>query len=277
MEICEKFKGSTIEQWEKILLIALHNHKIEGVEFPRYTHISNLGSATPEESIKEAIRFYRETHRAAWLENMVFDKNTKILDFGCGSTARLGRSFYRDVPRKNVYGIDAMKENIDICKKDISGGNFQLINTKPPIPFEDNTFDYIVSYSVFSHLSQAHGLDWITELARVLKPNGMICITSFGLGHYEVIMQSDPETLPPRRRTVHRNYFEKHGRVPEFLKKGELIYIPSDGEVFDAMEYGWSLLSRKYIERMWGDLLEVVYDIDHPDVLEQAFFALRKK
>ena len=155
--------------------------------------------------------------------------------------------------------------------------NFQHINTKPPLPFENETFDLIVSYSVFSHLSGAHGLAWIRELSRVLKPDGIICITSFGLGHYEVVMTSDPEKLPPNRKNIHLPYFKSRERAPESFKKGDLVYLPGDGAVFDETEYGMTLLSPRYVERMWGDFLELVYHVDHPDVLEQGFFALRKK
>ena len=137
MEIYEKFHGSTIDEWEEALKNALENETVLGVKFPRYTHSSILGSANAEDSISEAMRFYREAHRAAFLEGVKINKDFKILDFGCGATCRLGRSFLREIPARNIYGVDVQPEYVDICKKDIPGREFPTYKHKASPAFRE--------------------------------------------------------------------------------------------------------------------------------------------
>lgn len=46
----------------------------------------------------------------------------------------------------------------------------------PPIPFEDNTFDCVISFQVIEHIKD-DGL-FLKEIARVLKPNGKFIVTT---------------------------------------------------------------------------------------------------
>jgi predicted RNA methylase len=51
---------------------------------------------------------------------------TRILDFGCG-WGRILRFFLKDVPAKNLIGVDVDPEVIEICKETIREGRFEIV------------------------------------------------------------------------------------------------------------------------------------------------------
>jgi ubiquinone/menaquinone biosynthesis C-methylase UbiE len=102
---------------------------------------------------------------------------TKILDFGCG-WGRIIRFFTKDIPATNLWGCDPVEEMIQLCKSQNKWANFEHINSNPPTSFEDNSFDLIYSFSVFSHLSEEFHLSILPEISRILKPGGIYMTTT---------------------------------------------------------------------------------------------------
>jgi len=99
-----------------------------------------------------------------------------VLDFGCG-WGRVIRFFIKDLQPSALWGVDPVEEMIAISKEN-KWCNFKTINTRPPLPFQDDTFDLIYSVSVFSHLSEEMHHSWLLELTRVLKPGGLLMATT---------------------------------------------------------------------------------------------------
>ena len=102
-----------------------------------------------------------------WL-NISSDKN--LLDVGCG-TGALSRAIELNCKPQNLACIDPSKSFIDKAKKRISiKGEFRVGRVEN-IPFENKTFDIIVSglaLNFFPNLESA-----LSEMKRVLKPNGV--------------------------------------------------------------------------------------------------------
>jgi SAM-dependent methyltransferase len=48
--------------------------------------------------------------------------------------------------------------------------------TVPPLPFADNTFDYVVSFQVIEHIK--HDKKFVREVRRVLKPGGKFIVST---------------------------------------------------------------------------------------------------
>lgn len=100
--------------------------------------------------------------------------NSSVLDIGCGSghgSNTLASKF------KTVSGVDISPEAIEYAKKywQLPNIDFRLGDSLN-IPFPDNTFDVVVAFEVFEHLT-----DWrkfLTEIKRVLKPNGLVYIST---------------------------------------------------------------------------------------------------
>lgn len=113
-----------------------------------------------------------------------------ILDWGCGP----GRVI-RHLPDllgegSQVYGTDYNAKSISWCKDNLPNINFNLNTLQPILPYEDGTFDFIYGISIFTHLSEEMHYKWSTELKRVLKPDGILFLTTHG-DNFKSIMTSD--------------------------------------------------------------------------------------
>ncbi len=97
-------------------------------------------------------------------------KKIKVLDFGCGKGEIVELLLENDI---DVVGLDVYEYNDDLKKEksDIFEDKKIIpvkINTK--FPFEDNTFDLIISNMVFEHVENIKFT--ASELNRVLKKDG---------------------------------------------------------------------------------------------------------
>lgn len=118
-----------------------------------------------------------------------------ILDIGSG----IGRTAYaltEFLDKKSTYeGFDVVKSGVEWCKKKISSRypNFNFIyvplhndlyNTnnakasKFSFPYKENTFDKVFLFSVFTHMQPEEIDNYLSEIARVLKPGGQ-CLATF--------------------------------------------------------------------------------------------------
>jgi SAM-dependent methyltransferase len=84
----------------------------------------------------------------------------RILDYGCGNLAPLvALGTARGI---DIYGVDLP------CHQQTE--RFRLLDSEGRIPFDDHTFDIVVSNQVFEHIPQPRPA--LAEVARVLKPGG---------------------------------------------------------------------------------------------------------
>lgn len=106
----------------------------------------------------------------------------KVLDVGCGSGG-LTLTAKRSAGRLgSVYGIDASPEMIDVARKKASQTVTDVVFEVALIeklPFEDSTFDVVISRLVMHHLPDDLKLQAFAEIVRVLKPGGTIFVADF--------------------------------------------------------------------------------------------------
>lgn len=96
-------------------------------------------------------------------------KPTKTLDAGCGSSPNI-----RYLYGSNRTGMDINEKAINFIKH-YSNANF-ITGSVIDIPFSDNTFDMVVCCEVLEHLYQEEVEKALSELVRVLQPNGHIIL-----------------------------------------------------------------------------------------------------
>ncbi len=107
-------------------------------------------------------------------------KNIKILDWGCGP-GRVIRHLPNAIGNgSEYYGTDYNKQSIDWCSKNLPEINFNCNNLEAKLPYQNDFFDAIYGISIFTHLSEQMHYDWYAELYRVLKPNGVMLLTTQG-------------------------------------------------------------------------------------------------
>ena len=95
-----------------------------------------------------------------------------LLEVGCGE----GRGVTWLMPKVERFSaVDKIDEVVKDLKKKFPQGNFSSGNI-PPLPYDDNTFDGVVSFQVIEHIADDNF--YLKEISRVLKPDGFALITT---------------------------------------------------------------------------------------------------
>jgi SAM-dependent methyltransferase len=111
------------------------------------------------------------------------DTPYRILEWGCGP-ARIVRHLpelaRRDGLDVRCSGSDLNRASIAWAAAQIDGVTFAVNDLEPPTQWPSDHFDFVYSWSVFTHLSERRHHLWITELTRVLRPGGVLVVTTHG-------------------------------------------------------------------------------------------------
>jgi len=136
-----------------------------GINFPKKTRAFYKAIEFRRDRLDPFISTYAQFDR--W-------KGKRILEVGCGTGSELVR-FART--GANVIGVDLSFKSADIAKARLCfckcDGEVCQADAES-LPFKKNEFDFVYSWGVLHHtpdISKA-----ISEIHRVLKPNGEICI-----------------------------------------------------------------------------------------------------
>lgn len=130
-------------------------------------------------------RFYDDSYDAArWIMNKLSTytdfENKRVLDWGCGA-GRITRHLPEILPQNSViYGCDIDERAIQWCLANFKEIHFCHHFLLPRLPYESNFFDIVIGISIFTHLSEQYHKEWISEIDRILKPGGILYITTQG-------------------------------------------------------------------------------------------------
>ena len=130
--------------------------------------------------------------------------NDRVLDVGCGM-GRLALSLTKFLSAETEYrGFDTTPGGIDWCQSNITSRYPNFLFQHCPVynrhynaegglpaaefrfPYEDAHFDFVFLYSVFTHMLPPDLENYISEIARVVKPEGT-CFASFFLVNEESV------------------------------------------------------------------------------------------
>ncbi|WP_420132589.1 class I SAM-dependent methyltransferase [Rhodopseudomonas sp.] len=171
-----------------------------------------------------------------------------IVDWGCG-TGRVTRHLPKMFPEAHVIGVDIDSAAIQWAEDETPLINFHVSEPHPPMPVAGGMTDLLVSHSVFSHLPEADQFKWLADLDRVMKPGGLLLVTT--------LSELAPFILPvpATARTQ--------------LMSGGFTCFDTDLEEVTHLEIkeGYSVRrlayqSHDYIRREWGRFFEVVDILD---------------
>ncbi|UZE19673.1 class I SAM-dependent methyltransferase [Pseudomonas sp. B21-054] len=187
-------------------------------------------------------------------------ENGNILDFGCG-WGRLIRLMYKFSPPERIYGCDPWDKSIATCLENKVAGNLALSDYLPEeLPFPSVNFDFIYSFSVFTHLSERACNKALEACRKAISSDGIMAITvrpkSYWDYHVDTIDKIDRDKMKFDHEAIGFAHTGHHHRVME------------DGDIL----YGDTSISIDYISRNWHDWEVVGTDVFLQDPFQTVVF-----
>jgi SAM-dependent methyltransferase len=104
------------------------------------------------------------------------DDGARVLDFGCGCgrVTRHLRGF------GSIAGTDYRRRLVRWCAANLPFGDFSRNALAPPLEARSDAFDAVFAVSVFTHLTETLQQAWLAALGRVLRPGGLLLLTTHG-------------------------------------------------------------------------------------------------
>ncbi|MDQ3748429.1 MAG: class I SAM-dependent methyltransferase [Acidobacteriota bacterium] len=123
------------------------------------------------------------TFKKALADQARIRANHRVLDLACG-TATLTILLKQNQPQAEIVGIDGDAKILESAKVKARKAGFAIQFDKGmsfDLPYEDASFDRVVSSLFFHHLTRENKLKTLREVKRVLKSNGEFHIADWGL------------------------------------------------------------------------------------------------
>lgn len=168
----------------------------------------------------------------------------RLLDAGCGAglLALLAR-----LRGAEVTAVDAAPGMVDIARQRLPGADLRVCDLES-LPFEDASFDAVIGVnSVFYAADMTAAM---REIARVVRPGGLVVLTAWGppqkcefltaiMPHLGLLMPPPPPDAPP----PHPGALSEPGALAAILKSAGLK-PKEEGEVdcpfiFPSVEASW--------------------------------------
>jgi len=160
--------------WEELQALRPRERpRVDGPPLPpRRLMVRVAGTADPD--------WFLRSGRAAYdaiVDHVPLEAIDSVLDFGCGC-GRVTR-WWASFPGE-VAGSDLSRPAVEWCRANLPFARFETNGLAPPLPFADASFELVYALSVFTHLTEPLQLAWRDELRRVLKPGGLLLLTTHG-------------------------------------------------------------------------------------------------
>ena len=103
-------------------------------------------------------------------------KDSKILDVGCAKGFMI-HDFSEMIPGIEVQGIDISKYAIENCMPSVK--DFVQVADARELPFEDNSFDLVISVTTVHNFDREECIQALQEIDRVSKKNAFITVDAY--------------------------------------------------------------------------------------------------
>lgn len=113
---------------------------------------------------------------AASAHGLEIDASGRLLDFGCGC-GRVTRHWHA-YPSVEVHGTDHDADLIDWLRTGLPFVHAARNDLAPPLPYPDAHFGIVYAISVFTHMTDDLARAWMIELARIIRPGGLLLFTA---------------------------------------------------------------------------------------------------
>ena len=162
----------------------------------------------------------------------------RLLDIGCGTG--LVEQFLR-IPNAEITGLDVSEKLLEKARKNVSGCRFARFDGYR-IDDEDNSYHLVFAINVFHHIAMQDRMQLLTEMWRVLRPEGLLALFEHNSWH------------PITRFVVSRCSFDRdavllsRSNACSLLRAAGLRRIDSSYMIF----LPWGLGINRVLERVLG-------------------------
>ncbi len=165
----------------------------------------------------------------------VFDPGAQILDFGCG-TGRTLRTLSLAWPDVAWTGVDTHARAIGWAQAAMPDLTFAATAHYPPLPMADETYDAVISASVWAHFSEAFAITWLSEMGRIIRPGGSLAFSTHGV--YDIVKRLARDQIDGATAEA---------LIATLTRSGHVCVEPQDGGT-----WGTSYMHPDWLDRQLG-------------------------
>lgn len=126
------------------------------------------------DSIEQYLEYLRHLAAYAFVEKLVAKK--AVLEVGCGTGYG---TYHLSKFASEIVAVDIAKENISICEAEYKKENLIFLSADGlKLPFEDRTFEVVVSFQVIEHIEPTNVQKYLLEIKRVLGKGGIFVVST---------------------------------------------------------------------------------------------------
>jgi SAM-dependent methyltransferase len=167
-----------------------------------------------------------------------------ILDFGCGC-GRLSRFLVPCGDAASLYAADVNPDLVSWCRTNLPEIETVASGVAPPLPWSDGTFDLVYSLSVLTHLPEEALGAWMRELARAMRKDAILVVTTHGPRALERIeAEAELQRVVGLERT-------RAGQMLRELPGKNVLYVPygtaQAARSRAGSSYGTTFLSEPFV------------------------------
>ena len=110
------------------------------------------------------------------IEYWNLNENSSVLDVGCGKGFML-YDLIQEIPKIKTSGVDISNYAIKNAKNEIK--NFVQVANAKELPYEDNSFDVVISINTVHNLDKGDCGKALREISRVSKKHSYITVDAY--------------------------------------------------------------------------------------------------
>ena len=106
-------------------------------------------------------------------------ENKALIEVGFGDGYGMD---YLSSAAREIIGVDIAPANIPLATAKYRAKNLKFVRFDGVhFPFKDGIFDAALSFQVIEHIPEAQLVGWLSEISRILKPDGFLCVSTLNL------------------------------------------------------------------------------------------------
>jgi SAM-dependent methyltransferase len=174
----------------------------DGLPLPPQRLVVLVAGPTTVQSFMRKGRLGADIVRAA-LERQGVDISAAddMLDFGvgCGRVAR----HWHGLAGTRIHGCDINAELVAWTRVNLPFVDARVTGVAPPLPYDDDAFDVVYAFSVFTHLPEVLQQAWSDELQRVIRPGGHLLVSTHGRAYFDRLDASERAEFDAGKPIIH--------------------------------------------------------------------------